>query len=558
MRYLPLLLLLSCDPDPNQDAITSEVASLRVEPASMDLETTAGVPAEAQFEALATFDNGEEAPIDLVSWSVSNNSAGDVDDDGFFQAVDTNGGTTLVTATHLGMSASAEVQLVYVEHTLEDDLPEEIVTAFDEAQAGSSTELALLYPLDGVTVPRNLEGLVFLWPEIEGKETCRLAFRSELTDLSVYTTAGRWYASAELWNVITATNREGQVEVTVHCGSWDGSSLSAVVSGPGSVLTANRFDARGSVLYWESNTESIVRLGVGAQEREDYWTREDSDDNCTGCHVLSEGTDQLVVTHNGIQGTFSILDISEPDEPTLEQGPIEEYRSTFNTVSPDGHWMIATRGGELHLYDLTTGDFVSHLDTGGAYMTQPNWSPDGALVAAVRATGVVLSDMNFEAGEIVLMPWEDGALGEATALVPADPGINRYAPAFSPDGEWIAYNRSTGDGYSDRDAELWLVSRDGSLDIRLDAANGEGEGAGGSMARWAPLPDDDVLWLAFSSRRLYAPERALEQPEQMPQIWISAIDANEAVEGRDPSRAPFWLPGQEIRSDNHLPVWWSQ
>ena len=64
---------------------------------------------------------------------------------------------------------------------------------------------------------------------------------------------------------------------------------------------------------------------------------------------------------------------------------------------------------------------------------------------------------------------------------------------------------------------------------------------------------DDVLWLAFSSKRTYAVD-----PGEMPQIWVAAIQPSLAEKDEDPSSSPFWLPGQEVNSDNHLPVWWAQ
>ena len=74
-----------------------------------------------------------------------------------------------------------------------------------------------------------------------------------------------------------------------------------------------------------------------------------------------------------------------------------------------------------------------------------------------------------------------------------------------------------------------------------------------SYPRWAPLSDDDVMWLAFSSRRLYA-----GQDVPMPNVWVSAIDAAAAEVGQDPSSPAFWLPGQDHGTDNHLAVWWEE
>ncbi|MFH1467089.1 MAG: hypothetical protein ABIO70_22085 [Pseudomonadota bacterium] len=553
-RVLPLLLLACTPPD---ELITSDVTALRVEPASVSLEVGEDSPAGQQFTAWATFDSGEEGPIDLVAWEVSNNSAGTIDEEGWFEAARTNGGATLVTASHLGIEATAEVTVTYVSRTVEEGLDPALAEAFDAATPTSAEHPALLYPAADVGVPRNLEGLTFLWDLPEGAGVCELRFRSELTDLAVVTASDRWTASSTLWTRITATNREAEVEVGVTCGAWDGASLSGVVAGPEQRLYANRFDAQGSVLYWETNTESVARLPVGATERSTYWTAADSNANCVGCHVLSEASGLMSVTHDGIQGTFSVVDVSEPDAPTLLLSGEDARRATFKTFSPDGLSLLGTRGGLASLWDAVSGALIRDFSTDG-YVDQPDWAPDGADVVMVRVRGTVYSDLSFYEGEIALYPWDGQELGAPTVIVPWEAGVNSYAPAFSPDGRWIAFSRSTGDANSDPDAEVWLVSRDGSQLMRLDAANGEGQ-LGNSMPRWAPLPDDDVLWLAFSSRRSYPPRPPEDGTrDQRPQIWIAAIDPTRATAGEDPSRAAFWLPGQDLRSDNHLPIWWRE
>ncbi len=555
MMFLPLIALLACEEE--SELLSTNVETLRVEPETLELETRLGEPASAQFEALATFSNGEEAPIDMVAWSVSSNSAGTIDDSGLFLAAESNGGHTLVTASHLGIEASAEVRVVYVSRTLEDGLDEAVSEAFDQADPSDNDALELLYPFAGVAVPRNLEGLAFLWSTPSNANVCRLGFQSELTDLAVLTEQESWVASSDLWTLITATNRESEVQVGLQCGYWDGQSLSEVQVGPSISLLANRFDAPGSVLYWETTNEVVVRLPVGELERSTFWPPEDRDIGCVGCHTLVEATQELVVTHDGQGGTFTVIDIDDPEAPVEAIMPDDQNRLTWHAVSPDGEWMLAVLNQELILYELDTGQPLYGLDMGGERFTQPDWSPDGETLVMVRITDTWRSDMAFYGGEIVLAPWQDGKLGELQVIVPAEEGYNHYAPAFSPDGEWIAYNRSTDDAYSDHDAELWLISFDGQTQLSLDAANHQGEVAN-SMPRWAPLPDDDVLWLAYSSTIPY-PLRSVETQEAVvPQIWISAIDPSLAEQGEDPSSTPFWLPGQDWDSNNHVPVWWTQ
>src|ERR1700759_349587 len=74
-------------------------------------------------------------------------------------------------------------------------------------------------------------------------------------------------------------------------------------------------------------------------------------------------------------------------------------------------------------------------------------------------------------------------------LRPADiyrlPTLND--PQISPDGLWVSYTMATIDSLKDsRNADIWMVSTDGSQDIQLTSSP-DGE----SHARWSP----DGKWI---------------------------------------------------------------
>ncbi len=550
MLALPWIVACVGGGAPADEIVPVEVVSVRVEPESLELSTTVGEPATASFEAWATFDDGTERAINLVSWSVSNASAGDVTGDGVFTSVDSNGGSTLVTATHRGIEGSARVTVVYREALVESGVDEAVVAAFDAASATEDASVAFGYPSDGVTVPRNLDGFAFAWTRPAGANVSRIRFRSELTDLSVYAADDAWTSRTALWTLIAAANRSGTVSAEVTTGIWADGALSDVRTGPAIDLTVNRFDARGSVLYWATASRGILRIPFGETTATRFWPEETSN-ACIGCHTVVEDRDQMVVTHDGVNGAFTVVDVSDANAPRAVVDPADDKRMTFKTVSPDGEWMLGVTNGTPELYAFqTTERRSSPAFTGGRY-THPDWAPDGSAVVAVRATGAYQSDMGFAGGELVRVPWDGSRFGTPETLVAAEAGKNLYYPAYSPDGAYIAYNRSSGDSYADNDAEIWLLALDGSFHGPLVNANTGG--TQNSYPRWGPLPDDDVLWLAYSSRRAYAPE-----PTNTPQIWVTAIDPSRAAAGEDPSATPFWLPGQDTRSDNHLPVWWSR
>ena len=581
-------LLVSCGSSKEQDAEeeveVSTLVSLRVEPAEVQLSTDGTDPAEIQFIAWATTETGEEVETDMVSWNVSNLSAGSVDSDGLFTTTTLNGGITTVTATHVGIESTATVTVVYEQDLVLDDLSSAVVAAFDESCATAGEYPAIHYPPDGVTVPRNLNGLTFGWTASSDSTVSRLRLRSGITDMTVYTTNDEWFTTSETWATIAASNTEGKVDVTIESGNWDGSNLTSVSRGPETTLTVNRLDARGSVLYWEPSSEQrsgdIMRIPFGSVEAEPFWTAAnlgsgDNDNaNCMGCHSLSEANDQLIVTHSGVSSQFSIIDISDPDNPEVER--YMPGNAGFHAASPDGRHLLGVHNGEARLFSLLDGALMDVVYTGEGRVTHPDWSPDGESVLLVRYQDPgfgVLADDNFQEGEIIQLSWNGTAFGEPQTLVASDPNQNNYYPAYSPDGDYIVFNRNsprtwerpTAPGeppkreedsttsYAHIAAELWLMTRSGENLTRLDAANGEGD-LQNSYPKWGPLPDDDVLWLAFSSTRSYT----IDPNGGTPQVWVSAIDPAKIMDGEDPSSSAFWLPAQTPDTDNHAAIWWSK
>jgi hypothetical protein len=559
-----LWTLLACQPDP-MGLANGDIASIRVEPTEMTLITTPDAPAEADFIAYATMADGTELEMDLLSWKVSNFSAGEVDETGHFESVDTNGGITNVIAQSFGVEGSARVTVIFTDDVMTNELPESVASAFKGASGSEDVSLAMTYPLDKVIIPRNLEGLGFSWDDPSATESTvyRLHFQSEITDISVYTDSLVWMSNSELWEMISASNRDGRVTVAVSAGEWSEDSLSNVRQGPEINIQVNRFDARGSVLYWGifEQSASIMRIPIGTTESEQFWTCE-GNNCCIGCHALADDADRLAITHNG--GKFSVIDVSVPEAPeeVIPVTPDHSNHASFKAISPDGAYMLGTDGPTLILYDLIQGVRIKDFQYSSP-ISHPDWSPDGTQVVFVRVTGSAASDMEFRGGEIVQVDFNEAnlTLENEVVLKQRDATYNYYYPAYSPDGDWIVYNRSQNDFprtdghfgcYAAPDAEVWLMSRDGSIDIRLDNANADGA-IQNSYPRWGPLPDDDVLWLAFSSRREYP-----IQPSMEPQIWIVGVNPELAKDGQDPSATSLWLPGQSIMNDNHLPVWWSK
>jgi len=526
---LSLVLFAACSeqfppPDP------AAMVELRIEPAEATVYTSPDGAEPVDYALVATRADGQEVTLDEAEWTLSNRTVGEVDAYGVFAASAANGGVSYLKARFDGIEATSLLTVIFQDELTVGEVD---ATAFEAAR--TPVDGVWTYPADGVNLPRNTPSLSFQWADV-GATAAQLRFRSKVTDLTVYTTGTSWTADEATWAALVGTNAGGTVEV----------ELSLVVGGQVWVeeiltLNVNRFDARGTIYYWSTSASGIRRIPYGAQA-EDFLTA-GTTGYCVGCHSVRG--DRIGFTYDGGNGALGVQRVSDGGQTFGHDSGIY---GNFNTFSPDAKRVLVAYMGSLILYDAETGALLYEVPTGGV-ATHPDWSPDGTRVAFVLTNGDG-GDWYFSGGRIAVMDVaSDGTFGAPRVIAdPADP-YNAYYPAWSPDGEWVAFNISTGDSYADPDAMVWVVDAEGAQAVELTAAN-IASGYTNSIPRWAPLPDDDVLWLAFSSNRNYGNVTAGN-----PQLWVAGFDPARAAAGVDPSWPAFWLPGQDASQNNHIPAW---
>ncbi len=184
--------------------------------------------------------------------------------------------------------------------------------------------------------------------------------------------------------------------------------------------------------------------------------------------------------------------------------------------SPDASQIaLYNRSGQLLVVEAAPGATPRHLGN----CIFPSWSGDGTLIGCSpgggntyqlieAATGAVKGSFPLAANSSlpVLSPVQNeiayvvGRVSEATSLwrmgledgepvLLAGEASENYAPAWSPDGQQIAYQSNEGGGAS----EIWVVGRDGGRrQITRTPNNG-----------WARAPawSPDGQWLAFVSNQ---------------------------------------------------------
>ena len=561
MRLAPLLLA-ACTTNPSGDGAPDPnlLTSLEVEPALVTLVTGPDGFDTEQFTAWATLEDGSRVELAVAAWSVSNSSAGDVDADGLFTPADDNGGVTWVTAEYANSWASATVTVIYHEELTEGGADASLFTGQTSDLEGSPW----LYPEDGVRLPRGTPSIHFQWQDLAA-DAYRLHFSSAVSDIVVYTDTFEWESQAALWQVIASTNAAGAVDVTLSA-SIDGQAQQAEPI----QLLVNRMDTRGTIYYWTSTKTGVSRINED-HEVESWWTRDDMGGDCVGCHAVSTGAEPLLAytvfptdweidPTNPYPGRTEIRLLADPDSAPIMTMEADEI-GDFKSFSPDGELMLSAYNCQLLLYDARAGELIADVtpwdegQSAALCVAQGEWSPDGSQVALTISDELEFS-WRISDGAIYLMDYQGQHSFAAPRLLvdPASlfPDLDHiaYYPAWSPDGAWLAFNTSTGDSYDDEDAELWVVDPATGRTTALDAAN-QGAGLTNSWPRWSPLPDDDMLWLTFSSKRDYGMVVTTSQP----QVWVSAFDPSLAAEGLDPSSPAFWLVGQDPRENNHVPVW---
>ena len=242
---------------------------------------------------------------------------------------------------------------------------------------------------------------------------------------------------------------------------------------------------------------SINRINLqGPPQQTQFWGPGNGR-GCSGCHTISPDGRYLAVVE---APAFEVTIIETATQQVVAQrrGMRAFYTSWNPNSSTTPPYQFAySDGQDIHLASAVDGYIGPLLGASDPMIaeTMPSWGPNGQI-AFVRASPTAVVGISvLGTSEIVLI---DEAGGTATTLSGADlPGTNYY-PAFSPSGDWIAFNYSTaGRGtFAAPDARLRMVRADNS-GIAVMLANANGTAGASSYPTWSV----DGRYLSFSSDR---------------------------------------------------------
>ena len=518
------------------------------------------------------------------------------------------------------------------------------------ACAASAPAISIAYPPDGVLLPPNMEVISVQWTPFGPTFTeFEVDFRNATTDVRVHTKCAMQTMDTEqpsvasggcelqldttMWDFIAKANRGGDpVTITIR-GTTDGTCASSSTNQTHIVFAEQ--DVNGGIYYWKS---TVSANGVGGQ----IWAKAFGNGvpeeqvtsaltgSCNGCHSLSRDGKRMVVNADDDDSDDEYGDVDSLMLDVETKAVIgSKHQPGFQSFYPDHSLYVGTNGipngtsNQFFLFDGNTGNAatpatVPNMGPANARPTHVDWAPDGksllfTLPNKVGHWGSRDDDDHVFGGSVYSAPYMGGGLFGAPTAIITSAGENNYYPSYSPDSQFIVFNRvpltgtiatidscsGTGlsvtcpnDSFSNPAARVFVLPTTvGAAPIDCEAANGSPAAApvavSNSWPRWSPFiqqyKGNSLLWVTFSSTRDYGlrvrnhlpgmfqcyPSDSYEQPGtshhgafppncQQPQIWMAAINLTAAGEfgnKNDPSYPAFWLPFQDITTHNHTAQW---
>ena len=452
-------------------------------------------------------------------------------------------------------SLTVRVAAVFVAPGTPADAPMKFGGADDPARAPS-----LAYPADGTLIPPNLAELEFQW-EAKGNALFELSLAGDGVNLRIYTKcnavgSGCGLEPAELaWKLLSQAARGGTVMVQVRGTSANGGPVGT--SAP-RTLSFTQEDMQGGLYYWAASAGGIFRydFGLRNQQAEPFYTAAQAGAQCAGCHGLSRNGKRIGVGLNiPAPAQMRVLDVATRKK-LFEVGGGGGFPgaggSDYQAFTSDGAKIVTTEGGGLTVRDAATGALIGK-SPGLDNANMPDVSPDGTRVVFARGAGScmfgICMTLSVMSAAIVTAQFNGTSFASIQTIVPVG-GANNYYPSFSPDGQLVVFNRSTGSSYDAMDAKVMVVPSRGGQVVELATANP----TAASWPKWAPFTHHfggaTIFWITFSARR---PVGLRAQANS--QIWMMPVDAAKVLGGADSAFPALRLPFQDAGTGNHIAQW---
>ncbi|MBV8763045.1 MAG: PD40 domain-containing protein [Deltaproteobacteria bacterium] len=541
-------------------------ATLTIGPPTSELLILNGAPATEDFTATLTYPDGSTKDVTgQVTFSI---------DSGFGSfTAQTLAMTTAGKATVLGAwsdkSATAQVIARVKDIRVDPSLPANTPDLFANGTEDPATAPSVVYPPAGVVMPRNLGDFEVHWTDATAHDIYEISLTTEFADVKAYVGGGNGAAAAgpnpgwmsflaAEW--LAAVGYEPTVQYRVR--ALLSSNPGTIGAGAPRMVQLTNEDMLGGMYYWAATSSTGGAYGIFRHDMsepgvpaEQYMTTVQAG-RCVACHVLSRDGKEMAITYDGGNwsnntNTAAMVDVASSARQDLSN------KWNFGTFTPDGAKFLSAYLGTITVRRYADQSAIVAMPSAGP-ATHPDLSPDGTKLVYVRPTGFG-TDWSFTQGGIYWRTYDANTdtFGPETPLVVDS--SNNYYPSWSPDGNWVLFNRApSGDAYNNANASLYVIKATGGPAMELTAADQAPAGLTNSWGRWAPFQQtlganaEPMFWVTVSSKRDFG-VRLVGQAR--PQIWMTPFFPNQASSSVDPSNAPFRLPFQDITSDNHIAQW---
>ncbi len=540
------------------------VVAVTIEPQDPVLHIYDGVlPDPVDFTAIGMTMGGDEVELS-GTWSYTNLDIATIgDSNGNFAANGQSGGTGTVAfdgGNGLQASTSATIKM----HLTDDPgIAPEIKDDFGGA-VDPDPSMTLVYPYNETVFPRGLTGPVIQWNGGGPNDTYYIHAESETFEFEGWGQVpppSRYSFPAlptDVWLKLTAST-EGTIQLDIQ--RHDGNQAYLAETQTWTIAPAN---LTGTIYYWEVNTGNVVRIKPGDTGPENF-IQKPPGITCVACHSVSKDGSRIAASFHGGWSPWGTIDSGSGE--VLHNSDIS---SGFQAISPDGshvlwgHWDNGSFGTDNQLtlteYNSNTPLAQFTVNAPGT-PSHPAWSGDGEKIAFSMRTdgnGLDFTQSNlWITGVDLMVP----SFFDATEIVVKDQDLTTTTfPTFSPDSQWIAFERASQARARQGRGEIWMTNLNGSMMMRLDRANGLGaitpeQQQTNFEPTFMPVSVGGYFWLVIGSERQYGNILTDTNPNsRRKQLWVTAIDAN-PVPGQDPSHPSFWLPGQELDNQNMRGEW---
>jgi len=562
-----VVLVTACGPsggdDDSGDAGNgSPIVSLIVEPPDPVLVSVNGSTPAATFTARATYEDGTSALVS-ANWALSDIALGSLGaDNGEFVSGGIKAGAATVSATVGTTTAETSLTVRVEDEIVGEGVPADVADRFTDPQPGAGSA-NVLYPLNGAMLPSSIKPVHIQWDVGNADDLYRVTITAGLATTTAYLLHSgaafdfAWMVDPDSWRRIK--NSRDATPITIVVDRYDSAASMAYASAAVGVNMVNA-NLDGAIYYWDLAQGKMLR--ITEEGREDFMpsppASPDTGSRCIACHTVSRDGRYLAGELWGGNQPGAIFDLSADlsvDPAPTVVGP-GNYTALFSTFSPDASQLLINYAKTMELRDAMTGALIptTGLPTTGA--AHPTWSPDGTLIAYIANSDGTWA-VDFTVGDLAILPVNGTDFGPSQTLWSADGMANAW-PSFSPDSQWIAFGRGTNSRARRDDigavypGSLFLTSRSGGQPVAL--ANANGGALDSYLPNFSPFNSGGYYWLAFYSTRDYGNAQVGTRGSARRQLWVTAV-SNNPQPGVDPSNVGFWLPDQDVSSDNMSAYW---